>query len=39
MLEHVGRENYPALGNLIDRVLERDGRGLIHSIGHCGRIR
>jgi cyclopropane-fatty-acyl-phospholipid synthase len=34
MLEHVGRENYTALGSLIDRVLERDGRGLIHSIGH-----
>ncbi len=34
MLEHVGRENYQELGGLIDRVLERDGRGLIHSIGH-----
>jgi cyclopropane-fatty-acyl-phospholipid synthase len=34
MLEHVGRENYQDLGNLIDRILERDGRGLIHSIGH-----
>ena len=34
MLEHVGRENYHELGGLIDRVLERDGRGLIHSIGH-----
>jgi cyclopropane-fatty-acyl-phospholipid synthase len=34
MLEHVGRENYHALGDVIDRVLERDGRGLIHSIGH-----
>jgi cyclopropane-fatty-acyl-phospholipid synthase len=34
MLEHVGRENYYELGGLIDRVLERDGRGLIHSIGH-----
>jgi cyclopropane-fatty-acyl-phospholipid synthase len=34
MLEHVGRENYHELGSLIDRVLERDGRGLIHSIGH-----
>jgi cyclopropane-fatty-acyl-phospholipid synthase len=34
MLEHVGRENYNALGGLIDQVLERDGRGLIHSIGH-----
>jgi cyclopropane-fatty-acyl-phospholipid synthase len=34
MLEHVGRENYRELGGLIDRVLEPDGRGLIHSIGH-----
>ena len=34
MLEHVGRENYQELGGLIDRVLEPDGRGLIHSIGH-----
>jgi cyclopropane-fatty-acyl-phospholipid synthase len=34
MLEHVGRENYQQLGELIDQVLERDGRGLIHSIGH-----
>jgi cyclopropane-fatty-acyl-phospholipid synthase len=34
MLEHVGRENYHELGGLIDRVLQRDGRGLIHTIGH-----
>lgn len=34
MLEHVGRENYRELGGVIDRVLERNGRGLIHSIGH-----
>jgi cyclopropane-fatty-acyl-phospholipid synthase len=33
MLEHVGPENYQALGNVIDRVLAPDGRGLIHSIG------
>jgi cyclopropane-fatty-acyl-phospholipid synthase len=33
MLEHVGVENYPALGNVIDRVLKPRGRGLIHSIG------
>ncbi len=33
MLEHVGRKNYRELGNVIDRMLERDGRGLIHSIG------
>jgi len=34
MLEHVGREHYRELGDLIDQVLDRDGRGLIHSIGH-----
>lgn len=34
MLEHVGRENYPELGAVIDRVLGADGRGLLHSIGH-----
>jgi cyclopropane-fatty-acyl-phospholipid synthase len=34
MLEHVGRENYQELGGLIGRVLEHDGRGLLHSIGH-----
>lgn len=34
MLEHVGRENYRELGGIIDRVLEHNGRGLIHSIGH-----
>lgn len=33
MLEHVGRENYEALGRVIDRCLTRDGRGLLHSIG------
>jgi cyclopropane-fatty-acyl-phospholipid synthase len=33
MLEHVGVENYPALGRLIKRVLPVHGRGLIHSIG------
>jgi len=33
MLEHVGRENYPAFGRIMDRVLNADGRGLIHSIG------
>jgi cyclopropane-fatty-acyl-phospholipid synthase len=33
MLEHVGVENYPALGRLIRRVLPTHGRGLIHSIG------
>ncbi len=33
MLEHVGLDNYPILGNTIDRCLKDDGRGLIHSIG------
>lgn len=33
MLEHVGVDNYPGLGNVIDRVLKPHGRGLIHSIG------
>lgn len=33
MLEHVGVDNYGALGETIDRVLAPDGRGLIHTIG------
>ena len=33
MLEHVGPGNYAQLGRVIDRCLESDGRGLIHSIG------
>jgi cyclopropane-fatty-acyl-phospholipid synthase len=34
MLEHVGLENYAALGDVIDRTLERRrGRGLLHFIG------
>ena len=33
MLEHVGVDNYPTLGNVIARVLKPNGRGLIHSIG------
>ncbi len=33
MLEHVGVENYPTLGGVANRVLDRNGRGLIHSIG------
>lgn len=33
MLEHVGLENYRALGDVIDRCLRPNGRGLIHSIG------
>lgn len=33
MLEHVGIENYEGLGRVIDRVLTRSGRALLHSIG------
>jgi cyclopropane-fatty-acyl-phospholipid synthase len=33
MLEHVGVENYPVLGDVIARSLGTRGRGLIHSIG------
>jgi cyclopropane-fatty-acyl-phospholipid synthase len=33
MLEHVGLENYPVLGEVIRGVLAPGGRGLIHSIG------
>jgi cyclopropane-fatty-acyl-phospholipid synthase len=33
MLEHVGHEHYHELRRVIDRCLDRNGRGLIHSIG------
>jgi cyclopropane-fatty-acyl-phospholipid synthase len=33
MLEHVGAEHYATLGQVVDRALKDDGRGLIHSIG------
>lgn len=33
MLEHVGREHYRALGDVIRRVLSPRGRGLVHSVG------
>ena len=34
MLEHVGHEHYPQLGEVIDRVLDpAHGRGLVHFIG------
>jgi cyclopropane-fatty-acyl-phospholipid synthase len=34
MLEHVGAAQYSALGDVIDRVLDREhGRGLLHFIG------
>src|SRR5688572_16347903 len=32
-LEHVGVENYPALGQVIRGCLKPEGRGLIHTIG------
>ena len=33
MLEHVGIDQYQALGAVIDRSLKQEGRGLIHTIG------
>lgn len=33
MLEHVGCDNYPELGNVVDRCLTEKGRALVHSIG------
>jgi cyclopropane-fatty-acyl-phospholipid synthase len=33
MLEHVGLAHYRELGNVIDRCLGPEGRGLIHTIG------
>lgn len=33
MLEHVGVDNYEALGGVIARSIGAQGRGLIHSIG------
>jgi cyclopropane-fatty-acyl-phospholipid synthase len=33
MLEHVGVENYPELGRLIQRSLKPNGLGLVHTIG------
>jgi cyclopropane-fatty-acyl-phospholipid synthase len=36
MLEHVGVENYQALGAVARRALKDNGRGLIHSIGRNG---
>jgi cyclopropane-fatty-acyl-phospholipid synthase len=40
MLEHVGVENYPALGAVVKSSLKESGRGLIHSIGrnHPGQM-
>ncbi|WP_150911163.1 SAM-dependent methyltransferase [Marinobacter halotolerans] len=33
MLEHVGKENFPAMSQLIRRVLKPNGLALLHSIG------
>ncbi|MDI9244269.1 cyclopropane-fatty-acyl-phospholipid synthase family protein [Marinobacter sp. CHS3-4] len=33
MLEHVGKENFPAMSELIRRVLKPNGLALLHSIG------
>ena len=33
MLEHVGHRHYMTLGDVIQRSLKQDGRGLVHSIG------
>lgn len=33
MLEHVGQDHYAGLGDIVDRCLTANGRGLIHSIG------
>lgn len=33
MLEHVAKTDYIELGNVINRCLKPDGRGLVHSIG------
>ena len=33
MLEHVGPKHYREMGQVLDRILDRGGRGLIQSIG------
>ena len=33
MLEHVGKQNYGTLGNVVANCLADEGRALIHSIG------
>lgn len=33
MLEHVGRDNFPAMSSLIRRVLRPNGIAMLHSIG------
>lgn len=39
MLEHIGKQNYRQLGEVIARCLREDGRGLIHSIGRISPAR
>lgn len=33
MLEHVGKPDFPTFGDVIDRLLTKDGRGLLQFIG------
>ena len=33
MLEHVGKDNYKTLGDVVHRSLKRGGLGVIHSVG------
>ena len=33
MLEHVGKDNYKTLGDVVHRSLKRGGLGIIHSVG------
>ncbi len=33
MLEHVGKDNYKTLGDVVYRSLKRGGLGIIHSVG------
>ena len=39
MVEHVGAENYPALGSVIHRTIGDQGRGLLHFIGRTQQSR
>lgn len=38
MLEHVGRDQHGELGRVIERCLNQNGRGLIHSIGQSHKV-
>jgi len=37
MLEHVGKDNYKTLGDVVHRSLKRGGLGIIHSVGRSFR--